>query len=134
MKKTYTGGCHCGRVRFEADLDLDAGTSKCNCSICTKARWWGATTPPQGFRLLAGEADLSQYQFGERKAHHLFCRHCGVRSYVWSDVEEMGGVYYNVNLLCLDDVDLDELLAAPLSYQDGHNNNWWNAPAETRHL
>ena len=42
MKSTHTGSCHCGSVRFECDLDLADGTSKCNCSICTKGRFWKA--------------------------------------------------------------------------------------------
>ena len=33
--KTYTGGCHCGLVRFECTTDL-AMVTACNCSICTK--------------------------------------------------------------------------------------------------
>ena len=33
--RTYTGGCHCGRVRYETTTDL-AQVYSCSCSICTK--------------------------------------------------------------------------------------------------
>jgi hypothetical protein len=135
MLKTYTGSCHCGAVRFEADLDIAAGTAKCNCSICTKMRLWSAQAGPEAFRLIAGEAELTDYRGNNQVAHHLFCRGCGVRAFEWVDVPNMtGGKYFNVNVLCLDGLDIDELMAAPVTYHDGRNDDWQSRPAEVRHL
>jgi hypothetical protein len=134
MKKTYHGSCHCGAVKFEADLDLAEGTGKCNCSSCTKTRAWGARGKPADLRVLAGEDQLSDYQHGPKLSHFLFCQTCGCRPFARGDIAEMGGEYVSVFLASLDDIDPAELAQTPVTYMDGRNNNWWHPPAQTNYL
>ena len=102
--KTYQGGCHCGAVRFEVEMDLQDGAT-CNCSICEKSGTVLTFVPASAFKLLQGEDGLRDYQFGKKKLHHLFCTTCGIRSFsrgAKPDGTEMAAV----NVRCLDGIDL----------------------------
>lgn len=131
--KTYQGSCHCGVVRFEADIDFSQGTLRCNCSICMKLRLWPAIVKPASFRLLAGQSDLTKYLFNTKSDQHLFCKHCGVHPFVIGHSPHWGD-FYAVNVTCLDDATIDELAGAPITYLDGRNDNWHTPPADIRTL
>jgi hypothetical protein len=133
MTKTYHGSCHCGAVKFAADIDLEAGTSKCNCSMCTKTRLWKAIVKAEAFRLLQGEEALAEYRFGSHNLRHVFCRHCGVKPFGSGHLDGFGD-FVAVSLACLDDAHDKELAEAPVAYEDGRNNNWAGSPSETRYL
>ena len=131
--KTYHGSCHCGAVRYEADIDIAAGTIKCNCSVCTKMRFWAAVIPPAQFRLIKGGDALGEYRFHTKRDGHYFCRHCGIN--VWSTGDApRTGPFYAVTVASLDDMPVEELIAAPVRYIDGRNDNWVTPPDEVRHL
>jgi hypothetical protein len=131
--KTYQGSCHCGAVRFEADLDLTQPTYRCNCSICRRTRFWPAVATPETFRLLAGESELTQYVFNTRKNHHYFCKHCGVRAFGVGNDTPIGKMY-GVNMGCLEGVSEQELASVPITYIDGLNDRWPDPPAFIAHL
>ena len=133
MKRTHHGSCHCQAVRFEADVDLAAGTFRCNCSICFKSRAWLAAVPADSFRLLAGEQDLRDYQFGKKRIHHFFCTQCGVRPFS-RGVDAKGQPSYAIRVNCLDGVDDTELAEAPVRYFNMRHDDFKTPPAETRHL
>jgi hypothetical protein len=107
----YTGGCHCGAVRYEVTAKLD-GAVTCNCSICSKTGTMLAFVPAAQFRLVAGEEELTDYQFGKRNIHHLFCRRCGIRSFARGKKPD-GSPMVAVNVRCLDGVDLASIPPIP---------------------
>ena len=133
MTKTFRGSCRCGKIRFEADIDLSAGTSKCNCTYCWKLRWWGVGIKPDAFRLTAGQEETG-YSFPTSKTvTRAVCPHCAVIPFGWGHTK-IGGDFVSISVASLDDLDPAELIAAPVHYMDGRADNWWNPPAETRHL
>ena len=101
---TYTGGCHCGAVKYAVTLRLGTAIT-CNCSICSKTGSLLAFAPVSAFELSSGQDALTDYQFGKKRIHHLFCNRCGIRSFA-RGVAPNGDEVAAINVRCLDGVDL----------------------------
>lgn len=95
----HTGGCHCGRVRFEVVAPALLEVTDCNCSICSKAGYLHLIVPKSQFRLLSGTDALSTYEFNTGTAKHLFCSVCGIKAFYVPRSHPDG---YSVNARCLD--------------------------------
>lgn len=105
---TYTGGCHCGAVRFSVNMEELKSGITCNCSLCEKRGSILTFVPSAQFTLTSGESELTDYQFNKKVIHHLFCKTCGILPFgrgVGPDGSEMVAV----NLRCIDGVDLASL-------------------------
>jgi hypothetical protein len=112
--KTYQGSCHCGKVRFEIEADLGTLTA-CNCSICSRTGARLAFIPAAQFKLLSGDDAQTDYQFGKKHIHHLFCSTCGVRSFARGKTKD-GGEIRAINVRCLEGVEAEAL---PVRHFDG---------------
>jgi hypothetical protein len=111
----FTGGCHCGAVRYRIQLErLEA--IDCNCSICQKKGFVHVIVPAERFELLQGADALSTYTFNTGTAKHHFCRHCGIHSFYRPRSHPDG---YDVNLRCLDDNPIDRFEIATFN-----GDNW----------
>lgn len=111
MKK-YAGGCHCGKVRYQVEMEL-TGLISCNCSICSKKGLILGFVKEKQFSLLSGKDQLSDYQFNKKHIHHLFCKNCGVSSFA-NGADQDGSLMYAINVRCLDDVDVGTLQTTPI--------------------
>ena len=102
---THRGSCHCRAVRFEFDGEIEVA-EVCNCSICVRTGYLHWYIAPASFRLVAGEDAISDYRFGTRVAHNLFCATCGISPFrrARSDPDKI-----DINLRCVEGIDVDRL-------------------------
>jgi hypothetical protein len=106
--QSYAGGCQCGRVRYDARLDLSQPVIACNCSMCGRAGTLLMFVPAKQFTLKSGGEAVTDYQFNKHVIHHMFCRVCGIKSFA-RGVGRDGSEQVAVNIRCLDGVDIDTL-------------------------
>ena len=101
MLETREGGCHCGQIRFRAQIDLDL-LSQCSCTMCTKKGILHLPVFPADFELLRGKNALTVYTFETGVAQHPFCRHCGMHAFY---IPRSQPDKVTVNARCLDGID-----------------------------
>ncbi|XP_043910457.1 centromere protein V [Protopterus annectens] len=119
----YTGGCHCGAVRFEVWASKSLHVFDCNCSICTKKQNRHFIVPASRFHLLKGAESLTTYTFQTRMAKHTFCKICGVQSFYTPRSNPDG---YGVAPHCLDKGEEEPVIT--LEYFNG--NEWESSMAQ----
>ncbi|MFE0016094.1 GFA family protein [Mesorhizobium sp. NPDC059054] len=139
MKKTYHGSCHCGFIRFSAELDLDEGIRRCNCSFCLKVGYKKSFAAYEAVDITSGKAEMAEYKaspsnWPEGDINHYMCPKCGVHPFSRGYLEFMGGNFWAVNVACLDDATEEELAAAPVIYEDGKRDQQLQAPEITAYL
>lgn len=122
MKEAVAGSCHCGAVRFRCQVDLSAPTTRCNCSICARARYWFAAVPAADFELLDGADALAEYRFGSHGVAHRFCRTCGIKTFGEASHPDLGGRFFAVSVGCLE-LEPDRLAQLPVHYHDGRGGS-----------
>ncbi|MEA2872672.1 MAG: hypothetical protein QOH67_2648 [Hyphomicrobiales bacterium] len=102
----YTGGCQCGKVRYEVSLELGEVIA-CNCSRCGRLGSLLAFTPAENFKLISGEGETTEYQFNKHVIDHLFCSSCGIQSFARGT--QKGVEMVAINARCLDGVEPETL-------------------------
>jgi len=112
---THRGGCHCGRVRFEARAPARVQVSECNCSVCSKSGFLHLIVPAGQFKLLSGAEALATYTFNTRTARHLFCSVCGIKSFYVPRSHPDG---FSVNVRCLDPGTIEEMTVTACNGQE----------------
>ena len=115
MMRTHTGGCHCGRVRYEVQAPANIDVADCDCSLCRMCGYLHLIVPKERFRLLRGEDALSTYTFNTGVAQHFFCSTCGVKSFYVPRSHPDG---ISVNARCLDAGSVESMTVRPF---DGRN-------------
>jgi hypothetical protein len=105
VKQTYRGSCHCGKVQFEVDADLDH-VRVCDFSIRRRRGAFNLRVEPADFRLFSPLEDLSLYTFHTRTAKDYFCPNCGIQRFRRPRTDPS---VWTINVRCLDGVDLDAI-------------------------
>jgi hypothetical protein len=102
---TYSGSCHCGRVRFAVEAEIEE-VRACDCSICQRRGALIHRVAEEQFRLLSSWDDLTTYKWNTRQATDYFCSHCGILPF---RRPRTAPHLWAINVRCLEGIAIDAL-------------------------
>ena len=102
----YSGGCQCGKVRFEAETEIKEVLA-CNCSRCRRLGALLSAVPAAKFTLKSGGDAMTEFQFNKHVIHHMFCAICGIQPFAKGKGRD-GSDMVMMNVRCLDGVDAEK--------------------------
>ena len=101
---TYYGSCHCGRVAFEVEGEIDNALS-CNCSMCQRKGTLMWFVPRATLTLLTPPETMATYTFNKHVIQHRFCPTCGCAPFGLGQ-DPKGKAMAAINVRCLDGVEI----------------------------
>lgn len=110
----YQGSCHCGKIAFEVEGEID-GALSCNCSMCQRKGSLLWFMPRSALNLLKPENAMSTYTFNKHVIKHHFCPDCGIHPF-GEGTDPNGNVMAAINIRCIEDIDLTTI---PVQHYDG---------------
>ena len=103
----YRGSCHCGKVAFEVEGEINVAMS-CNCSMCQRKGSLLWFVSRDKLNLLTPDANASTYLFNKHVIQHRFCSTCGIHPY-GEGTDQKGNRMAAINVRCLEGLDLSSV-------------------------
>jgi hypothetical protein len=110
----YRGSCHCGRVAYEVEGEIDKAIA-CNCSMCQRKGSLLWFVPRERFKLLTPQENETTYLFNKHHIQHRFCSMCGMHPYAVG-TDPKGNAMAAINVRCIEDIELEKI---PVTHFDG---------------
>ena len=94
--------CHCGTVRLRVRLSDGFDTiRRCSCSYCRMRGAIAVSADRADIEVIAGQDNLTLYEFNSRTAKHYFCKTCGIYTH---HQRRSNPTQYGINVACIEGV------------------------------
>ncbi|MDH3588018.1 MAG: hypothetical protein OEQ74_01310 [Gammaproteobacteria bacterium] len=122
---SYSGGCHCGGVRYVFSTDSAPAqwpVRRCTCSFCIRLGARYTSGPGARLEVTVQHASMAaSYEFGTQTAEFFRCNRCGVMLFATCKLDNQRFAVININTL--DDVEQLSLNTVDVDFNGEHVEN-----------